>query len=462
LRCWTLIEKGDIAAILKMIEFGMNVNGLLDENRLTPLMLAIKLQKLNIVETLVSVEVGADLRMTTTSGLNAIHYFAIYGSKDMASSILKRNPDPNIGDRKLFYPIHYACERGNLEIVILLIEKFGSDLLALTEDKQTPLHVAAKHQALPVLNYLITRVQRISNFAFVSLEQGASSAINATDKFGNTCLHYLSLSDGNEDIVHTLLSVKANPIQVNREGENPIDIAKSFNQEKLSSMLTFAAASANKLQSLEISRQMLMLCYNIQDGDTQALIDSITSQNIDVMSPVDEVGDTLLHTAASAGQVEVLNELVRLGAYVFATNSLGCTPLHAAAMQGHCNAVCALMSLKADPRASDSEGYTPLHYAAGEGHLNCLELILDAGHCDETLKTFQGLTPLHVAVTEGQLLIVEYLLQRRPQLASIPDSDGVLPKEYARTSKSQSSDITRLLEVGPLGSICLIILKKSL
>ena len=444
-RCWTLIEKGDISGILKMIQFGMDVNGRLDESGLTPLMLAIKLDKPNVVDILVSDEMGSDLKITTISGLTVLHYLAIFGTNEMIQPILKRNPDPNVADRKAFTPVHYACERGHLDIVTALVERCGADVLALTEDKQTPLHIAAKYGHGSVLDYLLSRVSLLRNFAFVTQEQGVSAAINSTDKFGNTCLHYLSSNDLNEDSVRAILELKANPVQVNRDGLNPIDVAKASNQQILYSLLSSAATE--KLQAVDISKQMLMLCYNIQDGDLRKVLDIIVSDRVDVMSPVDEVGDTLLHTAAAAGQIEILKELVGLGAYVFATNSLGCTPLHAAAMQGKSDAVACLLSLKADPRANDSEGYTPMHYAAGEGHNECLKLLFDVEHCDDTLKTYQGLTVLHVAVAEGRLSTVQYLLQRNPRLAAIPDSDGVQAIDYARTSKLPNPDIVRILEV---------------
>ena len=444
-RCWTLIENSDIDGLRKMIQFGMDVNGRLDEFGLTPLMLAIKLQKLSVVNFLAGVEIGADMEISTLSGLNALHYIAIYGTDDMIPAILKRNPDPNIGDRKLFFPLHYACERGNLYIVTVLIEGCGSDLLPLTEDSQTPLHVAAKNHHPSVVSYLFSRVQLLRNFAFVSQEQGISSVINMIDKFGNTCLHYLSQNNTNEDVIRLLLTAKSNPTQVNRDGLNALDIAKSLNHGNLIEILS--AAAADKIELMDISKQMLMLCYHIQDGAVEQLVDNISSNHVDVMMPVDDVGDTMLHTAAAAGHTDIIKELVKLGAYVYATNSLGCTPLHAAAMQGKSEAVLCLMSLKADPRASDSEGYTPMHYAAGEGHLQCLQHLLDVGQCDETLKTFQGLTVLHVAVTEGKLSVVEYLLQRNPHLAAIPDSDGVLAIDYAKTSNKPNTDIIRLLEV---------------
>lgn len=133
-----------------------------------------------------------------------------------------------------------------------------------------------------------------------------------------------------------------------------------------------------------------------------------------------------------------------------AMNELRCTPLHAAAMHGQAKAIDYLLERGADPRASDSEGYCPMHYAAGEGHVEAMDALVTQGNCDETLKTFQGLTVLHIAVTEAQEDMVRYLLQRRPELASIPDSDEVLPIQYAKAADDRNEEIINLLAVNIL------------
>jgi ankyrin repeat protein len=55
---------------------------------------------------------------------------------------------------------------------------------------------------------------------------------------------------------------------------------------------------------------------------------------------------------------------------------------------------------------------------------------------------------LHIAVTEAQENMVNYLLQRKPELASIPDSDGVLPIQYAKAADDRNEEIVNLLAVG--------------
>ena len=75
-------------------------------------------------------------------------------------------------------------------------------------------------------------------------------------------------------------------------------------------------------------------------------------------------GSQASHTAASRGNLEVLEVLLDLGARIDATNN---------------------------------DGRTPLHFAAESGHWECVRHLLDRGAKTELLADDQGLTALDMA-----------------------------------------------------------------
>ena len=52
--------------------------------------------------------------------------------------------------------LHYACEKGYLEIVQYLIEK-GASIEAKDEDQKTPLHIASIWGQTDVVKYLVSK-----------------------------------------------------------------------------------------------------------------------------------------------------------------------------------------------------------------------------------------------------------------------------------------------------------------
>ena len=84
-------------------------------------------------------------------------------------------------------------------------------------------------------------------------------------------------------------------------------------------------------------------------------------------------GDTALHIAAAAYELEIVQHLIATGANVHARNRFGYAPLHSAAA-GNPNSrrwnparqaetIRALVKAGADPNATDKRGVTPLHIA---------------------------------------------------------------------------------------------------
>jgi ankyrin repeat protein len=116
------------------------------------------------------------------------------------------------------------------------------------------------------------------------------------------------------------------------------------------------------------------LVHALDAGDAAralAAIEAGADVNVQDPRPLLGHGNTPLHYAASCGHVELVRELLRLGADVDARCNSGWTPLMRACNAEHPGVAEILLDAGADPHLANSEGYT----AWGRIPLRCVELV---------------------------------------------------------------------------------------
>ncbi|XP_056905087.1 ankyrin-3-like isoform X30 [Takifugu flavidus] len=122
-------------------------------------------------------------------------------------------------------------------------------------------------------------------------------------------------------------------------------------------------------------------------------------------------GLNALHLASKEGHVEVVAELIKLGANVdAATKQKGNTALHIASLAGQTDVVKKLVTHHANVNAQSQNGFTPLYMAAQENHLEVVQFLLDNGS-SQSIATEDGFTPLAVALQQGHEQVVSLLLE---------------------------------------------------
>ena len=117
-------------------------------------------------------------------------------------------------------------------------------------------------------------------------------------------------------------------------------------------------------------------------------------------------GDTALHAVAGAYRLELVRQLLALGADLRARNRLGSEPLHAAAVgipgsdgwdpEGQAATIARLIHAGADPNAVDNRGVTPLHRAVRTRCASAVSALL-AGGADPRRANGNGTTPMALA-----------------------------------------------------------------
>ena len=160
----------------------------------------------------------------------------------------------------------------------------------------------------------------------------------------------------------------------------------------------------------------------------------------------DAQGETVLHRAAKAGQLEALEWLLdQPGVDCNIRDTNYKSPLMLAAAEGNANCVSCLLSRGALVHAWKPNAWDALMYAAAHGHTECVRLLLDAGapvdHC-----THEGATSLYVACRGGWVdTCLELLARGAPP--SMPTATGRTPA-HAAVMESHPAVLSALLSHG--------------
>ncbi len=189
-------------------------------------------------------------------------------------------------------------------------------------------------------------------------------------------------------------------------------------------------------------------------ADASDPVDDFLSQHGTDPTIVDDVGDTLLHTAAAAGTLPVITYLLCHGADPTIENLDGVTPAAAAHVNGHGDAAETLESaikhaetIHRDAAAgnldavqeaiaahvfldkTDSKKKTALIHAADAGHAAVVDALLDHG-ADPALPDRRGHSPLQLACLGGAIDVVTVLLSHGADISQA-DKRGKCPVHQA-------------------------------
>ncbi|AVP87474.1 hypothetical protein phytr_5280 [Candidatus Phycorickettsia trachydisci] len=158
------VDKGNLKMLQLLDQFGADVEG--DKNGpIYPYMkvkdglhlfhLAAQQGYLDIVKWFVDVK-GVSINLSKNPlKQTALHLAAKQGHQDVVEFLLQKNANPDVLDLNENAPVHLAVQQGNLPILKLLKGYEASLEIYGNKSKITPLHVAAKHHYLSIIEYLI-------------------------------------------------------------------------------------------------------------------------------------------------------------------------------------------------------------------------------------------------------------------------------------------------------------------
>lgn len=306
---------------------------------------------------------------------STIHYAAQQGyDRYISAQPVIAESIINEGDAYKMTPLHKAAIQGHEFTVRALLSKGASVHLANAQD-QLAIHAAL---FVPMLHdvQLVQRKERI----FFSLLPLTPESLTMQDKDGNTLLHLLTTQSFDNLIAQLIQNHSELAFIKNHASLYPIHTAILNSQAKAVDLLL----SINGVAELGDTQKCLALHYAARYG-TAAMVRSCCDAAADSNSR-DALGRTPLLWAASAGNNEVFNALIKNGADTSLVDYNGSSILHFAVKEQNESIVHWIVDNLGDSLLNqvDNEHQSPLFYAQRNQNRAIEELLISKGAHDSS------------------------------------------------------------------------------
>ncbi|MEW6355693.1 MAG: ankyrin repeat domain-containing protein [Planctomycetota bacterium] len=176
--------------------------------------------------------------------------------------------------------------------------------------------------------------------------------------------------------------------------------------------LVLLARIALWMEAIACARRSTAVHEAARDGNEEMLIESLAEDDRSDLRLTDNDGRTPLHVATEAGQLHIVELLIRKGAEVDVRDYAEQTPLHYAAHvrePAYSELIAErLIENGADMNAVDRYGHTPLHHAAYHKRIELARVLMSCGANAKATDT-KGRTPLDIAVERGHGEVAEII-----------------------------------------------------
>ncbi|KAK6501366.1 hypothetical protein TWF481_009208 [Arthrobotrys musiformis] len=384
----------------------------------TPLILAAKLQKKEILSRLI--EENVEINAQDNNKRTALH-FAAYRGPSIVEQFWETSP-MILPDCDLESPFHLAARTGStstIQKLLDIVQDYEESLKLRNKAKQTLFDVAAAHgyveiikllKSRPGLGYFLNDEKNSSSeglAAGLATENGHLPALEAIVKDWSRCgqiLLHKACENGQLLVAKYILSKDLKDTDLETE-------------QKL--------MRASQHGYLEIARLL------------------IKRANVNAK---DEGGKTALHYAAENGYVNVVQLLIEHGANIEEQDALSLRPVQLAVKEGKYDVAAVLLRRGADADMEAPGGKSLLHL--GVRHSDIISLILRYRTKLINRTDSEERTPLALASIGGYTDTVQVLLEAGAD-RNLSDDDDCIPLYYAITNK-HTDIVDKLLDTTPL------------
>ncbi|XP_078580181.1 uncharacterized protein LOC144864139 isoform X2 [Branchiostoma floridae x Branchiostoma japonicum] len=411
-----------------------------EETGVTPLMIAVRENKLVVAERLL--ELGANLNDRAKDGRTVMHFAAASAKDEVVKLLIAKKADATIPGGPLDQlPIHVACSFGDSSFAGRNVGN-NRAFKSRAQKEQLPLHTAASRPsgAINVVQMLlkvsgkegrlvqdkdgnipIFLATEAGNFAVCKelLSQYTEQQVIMQRKDNGDYLLHMACRRKDQELAKLFLDNGANVNAQNEEGHTALHIAAFEGDEAMIKYLQTAKADANIVDKLDRSP----LHISAEKGQTNVVEVLVDKFKASVLARTKD-GSTLMHIASQCGHPETALTFLKKGVPLHMPNKAGAVCLHAAAKRGHTAVVKALLQKGAVVDARTKDNYTALHIAVQFCKPMVVQTLLGFG-AQVGIRGGKNLeTPLHIAarVKEGDK-VAEMLLKSGAEV-NAPQEDG--------------------------------------
>ncbi|MBR4592548.1 MAG: ankyrin repeat domain-containing protein [Elusimicrobiaceae bacterium] len=322
---------------------------------------------------------------------------------DRVRTLMYANVDVNEKNYAGITPLTVAGEKGNMDIIRLLVERGKANINDKSSYGVTPLIAAAAAGQAEAVSYL--------------LKHGADAT--AKDDLGKTAMLYASTLEDPKTLSYLITADKMSINIPDNQGNTP-------------------------------------LIYAVQKGylrNVKALLDG--GANANYRNPTN--GLCALATAAAEGNPEMIKLLVKNGkADINLPDLEGRTPIFYAVENNRPEALQLLLSAGANPNAQDNSGATALMRASAKNYTDCINLLLRQKNTDVNVADNLGRSALMYSVYATDAATAQKLMAAKADL-NAADVTGTTPLMSAIKAQNdraavlfiqQGADLTAVNKAG--------------
>lgn len=339
--------------------------------------------------------------------------------------------------------LHVAAANGYTEIARHLVQA-GAYVMALNDDRQTPIELARK-QGHDNLAQMLASAVALRDAAVAGdgekVEQllAAGAPTDAQDPDGATVLYrvvqaYLEPSDsidGHMEVLKSLIKAGAKVDTITRWGRSrdytlsnssPLHVAALAGQPEIVGLLIEAGKDVSGYLDFRNHRNThTALSLALKENPNQAVAMLLIQAGANV-NAADHGWTTPLHIVAAMHEnasmsVNIAEALINAGSNINSqtvrsnTFSLGSgrTPLHTAASVNHREMARLLIKHGARVNVKDDSDNAPLHLAIHGGHAELAKLLMESGAYIHS-RNYNGNLPIQVAASAGLPDVITHLI----------------------------------------------------
>ncbi len=332
---------------------------LTQEEKISQLFKAVENNNILVVGSLLKQDI--DLEAKDKWGYTLLHWACEKGYVEIATLLIQHGHKVEVTEDWGNTPFHFACGNGHITIVTLLIQH-NVKLESQNALGNTSLHVACKNRHSKIAAFLIQQTPNLLNIVnrknetplHLTCEEGQveiadvliqhDANLEDKDENGNTPLH-LACEEGHIETAALLIQHGANLEDKDENGNTPLHVACQYGQAKIVALLIQHGANLEARNN----------CEMIYDKE------SLTSFTLspEKKNMLGICGETVLHVAASWGRTETVAFLIqKCPNLINALTWHGYTPLDYA--HQHPTTLGLLMQNGARLEAGNRKGYTLL------------------------------------------------------------------------------------------------------